>query len=467
MASTPIEADYLVVGAGASGMAFADTLVAEDPQARVVIVDRHARPGGHWNDAYPFVCLHQPSAYYGVNSLELAHGRKDRDGLNAGLYDLASGAEVLSYFDQVMRQQLLPSGRVRYLPQCQADADGRIVSLLTGAHLEVRARCHVDATHVDTAVPSTHPPTYRVAEGVRCVPVNTLADLTDAPPAYVVVGCGKTGIDACLWLLERGVAPQAITWIAPRDPWLLDRANLQPGDEFFVASFTSIARQFEALAAASDVRDLFGRLEAAGELLRLDPEVWPSVYRCATITRAELAALRRIEQVVRLGRLRAVEPTRLILERGEWPLPHGALVVDCSANALPPHPPQPVFEDGRITLQMVRQCQPTFSAAFIALVEARFGDDVATKNALCTPIPAPALDVDWLRMLAVNMANRQRWAQHPAIEQWLAASRLDCLFSALHRVRADEAQKLAVVQRYRQAIKPAMANLQRLLATLG
>jgi cation diffusion facilitator CzcD-associated flavoprotein CzcO len=42
-----IETDYLVVGAGAMGMAFTDTLVAET-DAHVVVVDRGHAPGGHW-----------------------------------------------------------------------------------------------------------------------------------------------------------------------------------------------------------------------------------------------------------------------------------------------------------------------------------------------------------------------------------------------------------------------------------
>jgi cation diffusion facilitator CzcD-associated flavoprotein CzcO len=56
-----IETDYLVVGAGAAGMAFVDALIAAC-DADVVMVDRRHRPGGHWNDAYPFVQLHSPSA---------------------------------------------------------------------------------------------------------------------------------------------------------------------------------------------------------------------------------------------------------------------------------------------------------------------------------------------------------------------------------------------------------------------
>jgi cation diffusion facilitator CzcD-associated flavoprotein CzcO len=53
-----IEADYLVIGAGAMGMAFVDTLIAET-DATVVLVDRNDQPGGHWVSAYPFVRLHQ------------------------------------------------------------------------------------------------------------------------------------------------------------------------------------------------------------------------------------------------------------------------------------------------------------------------------------------------------------------------------------------------------------------------
>ena len=49
-----IETDYLVIGAGAIGMAFVDTLLT-DSDAQIVMVDRHHRPGGHWNESYPFV----------------------------------------------------------------------------------------------------------------------------------------------------------------------------------------------------------------------------------------------------------------------------------------------------------------------------------------------------------------------------------------------------------------------------
>ena len=108
-----IETDYLVIGADAAGMAFVDALIAAC-DADVVMVDRRHRPGGHWNDAYPFVRLHGPSALYGVNSRSLGSDRLDRAGPNAGYYPRATAAEICDYYQRVLDEQLLPSGRVRF-----------------------------------------------------------------------------------------------------------------------------------------------------------------------------------------------------------------------------------------------------------------------------------------------------------------------------------------------------------------
>jgi hypothetical protein len=226
MNTNSIETDYLIVGAGAAGMAFADTLLA-DTDARILLVDRRHRPGGHWNDAYSFVRLHQPSAFYGVNSRELSHGIKDTVGRNKGLYDLAGAPEVQGYFDQLMQQRFLPSGRVQYFPMCNVIGDDEFESLLSGQRRLVKVHKKiVDATYAATAVPSTHPPKYSVAPGVRCVPVNDLPKITEPQPSYLVAGSGKTGIDACLWLQDHGVRSESIRWIMPRDAWLLDRAKI-------------------------------------------------------------------------------------------------------------------------------------------------------------------------------------------------------------------------------------------------
>ena len=266
------ETDYLIMGAGAAAMAFADELLTNS-DARILMVDRRDKPGGHWNDAYPFVRLHQPSAFYGVNSRELGSRTKDAVGFNKGLYNLASGAEVLGYFDQVMQQRMLPSGRVRYFPMSNVTADDQFQSLLTGEHYRVTVRkAVVDSAYWTFDIPSSCPPRYSVAPGVRCVPPNVISQAAKQEDDFVVVGPGKTGIDSCLWLLERGIDPERIRWVMPNDAWFINRANIQPGDDFFLTTFKSLARQLEAVSAADDVADLFDRLEASGELLRLTQE---------------------------------------------------------------------------------------------------------------------------------------------------------------------------------------------------
>ena len=64
-----------------------------------------------------------------------------------------------------------------------------------------------------------------------------------------------------LWLLEREVDPDDITWIRSRDAWLLDRANTQPTEEFFSFSVGSLAAQYEAIGGATSIEDMFDRLE--------------------------------------------------------------------------------------------------------------------------------------------------------------------------------------------------------------
>ena len=75
-----LETDYLVIGSGAMGMAFVDEMLigssnyGNNQNTEFIIIDKHAKPGGHWNDAYQFVTLHQPAAFYGVNSKFLGEG---------------------------------------------------------------------------------------------------------------------------------------------------------------------------------------------------------------------------------------------------------------------------------------------------------------------------------------------------------------------------------------------------------
>jgi len=463
--SREIETDYLVVGSGAMGLAFADTLVSES-DARITIVDRHGQPGGHWNDAYAFVALHQPSAYYGVNSMPLGSGIKDTHGFNAGLYELATGPEVCGYFSAVMRQRLLASGRVDYLAMTDYRGDGQLVSLLTGEETRVQVRRKtVDATYTATSVPATHTPAYSVAEGVRLVTPNALPHLARStgpvPARYVIIGAGKTAMDVGVWLLGNGVPADRISWVMPRDSWLINRQTTQPGIEFFHESVGAFARGMEAFATAPDTETLFDQLEAAGNMLRIDPSVRPRMFHYATISIAEVEALRGIKDIIRQGRVRAIETQGLLFDDAFVPVVDGSLFIDCSASGITRRPPVPVFGPDRITLQVVRAPAPTFSAALAAWVEVHVDED-ARRNALCPPLIFPSDALDYPQAELANLRVQAVWASEPRLRQWIRDSRLDGFGKVVDGIAPDDAERMAVLRRLRDTMRPAVANLARL-----
>ncbi|HEV7185124.1 MAG: NAD(P)-binding protein [Actinomycetales bacterium] len=463
-----LETDYLIVGAGAMGLNIADTLISET-DFDVTIVDRRGMPGGHWNDAYSFVTLHQPSSHYGVNSMALGSGLKDTVGLNKGLYELASGAEVSSYFDSVMNQRLLPSGRVSYRPLCNYLGNGRFQSLLSGVQTEVMVRRKtIDATLYSPSIPATHEPGYEVDERVRLVPPNALPGLwerlqNERPPRrFVVVGAGKTGMDVCIWLVQSGADPGSIDWVVPRDSWMINRATTQNAPEFFDQAIGSQADQMEAAARATSVDDLFLRLEWCGAMLRTSVDHMPRMFHFATLSTDELKVLRLVGNVIRLGRVQALHVDRMVLDQGTVPVLADTLFIDCSASAVDYAPPEPIFQGDRIVPQMVRAPFVAFSAAMIAYVEAHYVDD-AEKNILCAPVPFPRSSGDYPKTILVNMANQFHWGKDKALSEWMRASRLDAFGKLTRDVEKDDAGKQAVLARLRGSIKEAVVNLPNLV----
>jgi hypothetical protein len=462
-----IETDYLIIGAGAVGLAFADTLLAET-NAHITIIDRHGQPGGHWNDAYPFVALHQPSAFYGVNSMPLGTNRKDTFGPNEGCYELASGAEVTSYFDKVMHQTLLPSGRVSYHPMCDYVGGGKFVSILSGQETQVTVRKKtVDATYYGTTVPSTHTPKYAVADDAWLVTPTGLAQLWQGkqkkPKHFAIIGAGKTAMDVGVWLIYSGALPASISWVMPRDSWLVNRLTTQPGMEFFGHAIGGQARQMEAFANATSVDDLFERLEACDAMLRIYPDHKPGMFHYATMSKGEIEVLRKIKNVIRLGHVQSVEHGALQLAQGRVALPADTVCIDCTASAVEKRPTVPMFQGDKIILQMVRIPQPAFSAALVAYVEAHYEDD-GTKNKLCAPVPLPDGLESYPRSTMVSMMNQFAWGQDKALRAWIHNSRLDGFGKVIAAVDPTDGEKMAILEKFKINAKGAMGNLPKLMA---
>jgi hypothetical protein len=452
-----IETDYLVVGAGASGMAFVDALLARS-NARVVMVDRRHRPGGHWLDAYSFVRLHQPSANYGVTSRRLGEDRIDESGLNAGFYERASADEICDYFSRV-EADWAGSGRVRFLGMSNyrgQDADGHhVTSLLTGADTLIQARTLVDATYIESEIPSSHMPSYTVDPGVRLIPPNDLVHLNEPAGRFTVIGGGKTAMDTCSWLLDNGVDPDSIGWIKPREAWLFDRASVQPLE--LVGTFMQMqARWVQAAAEAADGAEFGRRLEAQGVFLRIDQGVEPEMFRGATISAREVDGLSAIERVSRLGRVQHIGRHRIALDHGEVSSGPDDLYIDCTAAGLRPTTPRPVFEPGRITLQLVTIGYLPWSAATIGTVEVCRNDN-AEKNLLCPPLTFTGSISDVLDLAHTGMTGLLARSAQPDLADWNDGCRLNPARGAMQRT--GDAQVAIALAALGSNIGPAMRNL--------
>lgn len=426
-AEQPLKADYLVVGAGAMGFAFTDEILTGSPDATVLMIDSAERSGGHWIHAYPFVRLHQPSAYYGVSSRELGSDRIDTSGRNIGLRELADKQEILAYFDAVLDERFRASGRVRFLPRHQYLGDGSIRDLVSGRTRHVEAGKIVDASYMHVKVPAIEPPRFRVAEGVSCVPPNTLAEpgFIEGYEVFTVIGAGKTAFDAILYLFDLGVAPNRIHWVKPRESWLLDRANVQPeGTIPGVSVVDWVAAQASIATAATSLDDFMLQSEKVGAVLRIDPDIQPTMFRCATVSQIEVVELRAIRQVIRKGRVTAIDPGVLHCDEADVPMPTATVYINCTSDGLEKRPLQPVFNGRSIVLQAVRACQQVFSAAMIGFVETS-GETDAVKNDICRPVQHPDETIDYLTLVKNLMENTDRYAARPEVLHWLAHSRLE------------------------------------------
>jgi len=449
-----LETDYLVVGSGALGMAFVDSLL-EHSDADVVMVDRRHCPGGHWLDAYPFVRLHQPSRYYGVDSTVLGQDRIERDGPEAGCYERASGAEICGYYDELMSRRFLTSGQVRFFPMSNYLGERRFASLVAGTVTNVVVRkAVVDATYFATRVPATDPPPFDVAAGMRCVPVGELAALAGAPAGYVILGGGKTAMDAICWLLDCGCDPHAITWIRPRDNWLLNRDFFQPGR---ARTLDGVVALLEAMVVASSVDETYLLLEEAGVMLRTDTTATPTMMKGATVSVHEIEQLRRVEDVVRLGHVEHIEADRIVLERGSVSTTPEHLHVHCATRGLADNPLRPIFGDETITLQLVTRMSLSLSGALLGVVESS-GRTTEDKNRLCPPTAWPHTPFDYLRAILAGINAESGWLDAPDVQAFVDSSRLN-LLSGLGT--SDDAEDIAALQtRLFTALGPAFEKLR-------
>jgi hypothetical protein len=364
----------------------------------------------------------------------LGTGAVQQQGPESGLQERARRSEIQAYYDDVLYRRFLGTGRVTFLGATEYQADGTdhvVTSRVSGERMQVDVRRRVvDATYLAPTIPATTPPPFGVADGARVVPVHELANVVDAPDEYVIVGAGKTATDAIVWLLLNGVDPDRIVWVRPRDPWMLNRALVQPDPAVAMGLAADI---MTAAQDATSLDDMFLRLEAAGVMLRVDQETLPTMAKTPTLGTWELDLLRTIGRVVQLGHVREASRGKLVLERGEVPLAADALVIHCAASGLQYPPMVPLWQPDAIRLQTIRVGFPCFCAALAGYVEATRDDD-RERNRVCAPNLYGNSAAEWSRMQVRGTVAAATFGAEADIAAWANAC-------ALNPARVDPARR--------------------------
>lgn len=454
-----IETDYLVVGAGAMGMAFTDALI-DHADVHVTIVDRRYAAGGHWQDAYPFVQLHQASVFYGAASTVLGSGALQQDGPEVGLQERARRSEIQHYYDVLLHRRFVDSGRVSFLGGSDYHTDGTshfVTATVSGETTRIAVRRRVvDSAYLSPTIPATTPAPFGVADGVRVVAINDLATLTHGARCYVIVGSGKTATDGIVWLLAHGVQPDRIMWIRPREPWMLNRAVVQPDP---IVALRLAMDTMTAAAAAESLDEVFVRLEAAGVMLRIDATRVPTMAKTPTLGTWELDLLRTVENVVRLGHIKYVSADEIVLDDGVVALPQGALMVHCAASGVQYPPMVPLWSPDKIRLQTIRAGFPCFCAALAGVVEATRDDD-RERNRLCPPNTLPDTLVSWAQMQFRGTHATRAYGAEPDIAAWANQCALNP--ARMTASQREEPAVSAAARALADVVEPGLARLAEL-----
>ena len=497
----PSECDYLVIGAGATALAFCDSLLqgcrdhdndnSKNELPSIVLLDPHDRPGGQWIDSYDFVQLHQPSAMYGVESLALEEAPNDAT-------HRATRQEILDYYQKVLQKWqpyviFIDNARFDLEVSLNYSANDENASVRTyryqrqGSLHDMRVRRKVvDARYLQPDLPVDTPPKFRFdAAQIKCIPVNDILVANnvlaqDKNQKYVVIGGGKTGMDTVYFLLtQRKVdAANDIVWIMPHDAWITARESIGNCLEFLHTSLV-LAQQQPSCRDNNDLatyvktspnclQQAFLKWEEQGKIYRLDPNILPTKFKDATLSKEELDTLRTVTNVIR-GRGRITHISNdgdLHFENGgiytlPWKESHGTnntTFVHCSAGAFnytkQLGDTKPIFTDHVLTIQDVYGTPGfCFVGSIMGKLESLSHLSNDQKNALClapsanTTAAVPPLgpsggDIGTLgpsHGLIQRLTNVRQWLQAPELRNWLVGHRL---FNLGHYPNADAIQSM-------------------------
>ena len=495
MTTPPSKAvDYLVVGAGASGMSFVDSLLAHaSTPVSVLLLDKREAPGGHWHDAYGWCRLHQPARNYGVESRKLEDETSHPE-------LRADRAEIISYYQTVLDGWVAKGHDVRFVGGASFDF-GAGAYKSDGSSTAVDAKTIVDARYTENDLPLFVPPRFEFDSAkIDLIPPNVLPSrdaATASQRKYVVLGAGKTGQDTMLYLKEvLNVPPTSIRWVMPTAPWITARDPPTPLKQITCMEYLSAALDAHAAAGASNdavktsefLQRGFETLEAKGKIYRIDEDATPTKFMDATLSSSEIETLRgmardgdcivkgngRVASIGDDGMLTFADGATMALP---WADEDGGGVasttyIHCTAGAFnfgssATEPRLPVYANGAIRVQELFQFPGfCFNGCIIGYLEARKDLSLDQKNSLCELPPPPPSDappppklgatsgglgpLTHGHPLMVSLRNLRRWYGVDGMGEWLHGLRL---FSLTMNGYSEEEGRKLIESNYQELVK--------------
>ncbi len=312
--------DYLVVGAGATGLCFIDVMLRYTKKT-IILVDKNNEPGGHWSNYYPYVKLHQNPSTYGVESIPL----KDD-----------SGKSIKEHFKKAL-ETFTKYPNFTYLFNTEIDL----------SNIKIPHTILVDARYLE------------VKKLKNKWNISTPWNLKLINKPHIVIGGGKTGMDTCIWLIKHKIK---VKWIVSHHAYWLIKEKIKnlgniPNSIFLLKIKKFIINKLNPTFSLS----LDNRFYSSSNK--------PTRYKCAIVNKEEYNIIKNIE-IINNGYVTKKINNTLYFENNESIDFGDVIFVNCIQNGCPIKNTVPIFQKNKIILQPIILCQSCFSATCIAKMEA-------------------------------------------------------------------------------------------------
>lgn len=378
--------DLCIVGAGYAGLNAAFVASRYLPStARVLVLDKHHQAGGMWNDAYPYVRLHQPHRMFTAGNIPWTLGRERSY--------LATRDEVAAHlrhcFD-VISQRVNVDARWGW--ECLDHSEDGTSVVVTASAPDEQVTTFTAARFIDAAgfdIESIEPLSL-ASQQVRSIAPQGLAESgllsdSDATPVWVI-GSGKTAMDTLLVLIRANPA-RRIGMVTGTGTYFFNRDLVNPtglkrwiGGVRFGAVFAGAATRFDGTNAAEVgewCRSHYGISVLA------DPAPTHTLFSLLSGHEAEAIAS-GVSEIVRGHLVDVVDDASgpaLLLRTGiRHPIPSGSWIVNCTGHLGPrdmAHIPH-VSSSGRsMSINMTSATTPNTAISAYLLSQLFFLDKLA------------------------------------------------------------------------------------------